>query len=466
MLAETQEQADHAQTLIRVTYEEQSPVIALAAAKAKGGESGLFMGEPLKQKVGDAEAALAAAPHKVDVKYTTPRHHHAPIELHACTLAWEGETLRIYDASQAVAHEAWTIAQVFGLKDDQVRLTSPFVGGGFGSKLLWQHQILAAAAAKLAGRPVRIMLSREGVFRIVGGRTVTEQRVALGAQADGRFYALIHTGVVAMTPHNNMPEPFILPAKSVYASKTFFLDVETVRMNMVANTFMRAPGEAVGTFGSNGMDELAVELGLDPIELRIRNEPERDPLTGLPFSQRGIVQAWRDGAARFGWDKRSATPAAKHEGDWRIGMGCATGTYPYYRMPGGAARLTITREGRATVAIAAHEMGMGTATAQAQVAAERLGLPLEQVQVLYGDTLFPGAVLAGGSQQSASIGASMIAAHRALVKELLKLAGNESALAGLGPDEVGGLDGGLCALEDEFRCERTPRSSGAPGGRR
>ena len=171
------------------------------------------MGEPLKQKVGDAEAALAAAPHKVDVTYTTPRHNHNAIELHACTLAWEGDTLRIHDASQAVAHEAWTIAEVFGLKDDQVRLISPFVGGGFGSKLLWQHQILAAAAAKLAGRPVRIMLSREGVFRIVGGRTVTEQRVALGAQADGRLDALIHTGVVAMTPHNNMPEQFILPAQ-------------------------------------------------------------------------------------------------------------------------------------------------------------------------------------------------------------------------------------------------------------
>jgi len=202
--------------------------------------------------------------------------------------------------------------------------------------------------------------------------------------------ALIHTGVVAMTPHNNMPEPFVLPAKSVYASKTFFLDVETVRMNMVANTFMRAPGEAVGTFGlESAMDELAVELRMDPIELRIRNEPDGDPLTGLPFSQRGIVQAWRDGATRFGWDKRSPTPKTRRDGDWLVGLGCATGTYPYYRMPGGAGRLTVTRDGRATVAIAAHQMGMGTATAQAQVAAERLGLPLEQVQVLYGDTLFP-----------------------------------------------------------------------------
>jgi xanthine dehydrogenase YagR molybdenum-binding subunit len=274
------------------------------------------------------------------------------------------------------------------------------------------------------------MLSREGVFRIVGGRTLTEQRVALGAQADGRLDALIHTGVVAMTPHNNMPEPFILPAKSVYASKTFFLDVETVKMNMVANTFMRAPGEAVGTFGlESAMDELAHELGMDPIELRIRNEPEKDPLTGLPFSQRGIVQAWRDGAARFGWDKRSATPAAKREGDWLVGGAAPPAPIPTI----GCRAARRASPSRATVAIAAHEMGMGTATAQAQVAAERLGLWLEQVQVLYGDTLHPGAVMAGGSQQTASIGASIIAAQRALVKELLKLAGNDSPLAGLSP---------------------------------
>ena len=455
VLADTQEQADYAQSLIRVTYAEDHPVTALAAAKAKGTEPGLFMGEPLKQEVGDAEAAFAAAAHRIDARYTTPRHSHSPIELHACTLAWEGDTLRIHDASQAVVHEAWTIAQVFGLEEDKVRITSPYVGGGFGSKLLWQHQVLAAAAARLTGRPVRIMLSREGVFRIVGGRTLTEQRVALGADSSGRLQALIHTGVVAMTPHNNMPEPFILPAKSVYASKSFLLDVETVRMNAMANTFMRAPGEAVGTFGlESAMDELAVEMGIDPIELRIVNEPEKDPLTGLPFSQRGIVQAWRDGAEKFGWAKRNPMPGAVRDGDWRVGMGCAAGTYPYYRMPGGKARLTLRSDGSAVVAIAAHEMGMGTATAQAQIAAERLGLAFSQVEVLYGDTAYPGAVLAGGSQQTAAVGAAVIAAHRALVEELLKLAGNDSPLAGLKVDEVGGANAGLCALEDESRCKR------------
>jgi xanthine dehydrogenase YagR molybdenum-binding subunit len=454
VLAETQEQADHAQSLIHVTYEAGSDgVTSLDAAKANGSEPGVFQGEPLKLEIKDAEAMLAAAPHKIDVRYTTPRHNHNPIELHAATLAWDGDALRIHDTVQAVAHEAWTIAEVFGIDEKKVHVTSPFVGGGFGSKTVWQHQVLAAAAAKLAQRPVRIMLSREGVFRIVGGRTLTEQRVALGAQDDGTLDALIHTGTVAMTPHNNMPEPFILPAKSAYASRSFLLDVETVKMNMTANTFMRAPGEAVGTFGLEcGIDELAHAMGMDPIELRIRNEPEKDPTTGLPFSQRGIVEAWKAGRERFGWELRGV-PGARRDGDWLVGMGCATGTYPYYRMPGGAARITLTDTGRATVGIAAHEMGMGTSTAQTQIAAERLGLTMDDVDFEYADSTLPGVVLAGGSQQTAAIGAAVIAAHHKLVKELLGLAGNSSPLSGLLPDEVGGRDGGLCALEDESRFE-------------
>jgi xanthine dehydrogenase YagR molybdenum-binding subunit len=453
VLAETQEQADHAQALIRFTYEASPGVTSLAEAKARGPEQGLFMGEPLKLELRDAEAMLAAAPHRVDARYTTPRHNHNPIELHAATVCWTGDHLRVHDATQAVDHAAWTLAQVFGLDEGQVHVTSPYVGGGFGSKTLWQHQILAAAAAKLAQRPVRITLSREGVFRIVGGRTLTEQRVAIGAQADGGFDAIIHTGVVAMTPHNNMPEPFILPARSGYAAKSFQLDVQTVRLNMVANTFMRAPGESVGTFGlESAIDELAHAMGMDPIELRIRNEPDKDPTTGLPFSARHIVEAWRTGAERFGWARRRA-PGQRREGDWWVGMGCATGTYPYYRMPGGAARIVLTRDGHARVAISAHEMGMGTATVHTQVAAERLGLPLDHVRFDYADNTLPGVVLAGGSQQTAAIGAAVIAAHRKLVDELLTLAGNDSPLAGLKPTEVGGLDGGLAKLDDPARHE-------------
>ncbi len=453
VLAESQEQADHARSLLRTTYAQEPATTVFAEAKARGTDPGMFMGQPLRTTIGDAAASLAAAPVSVDAEYSTPRHNHNAIEPHAATLAWRGDELMVHDASQAVAHTAWSLATVFGLDEKQVRVVSPYVGGGFGSKTLWQHQVLGAAAAKLAGRPVRIALSREGVYRMVGGRTVTEQRVAIGAEADGRFTAIIHTGTVAMTRHNALPEPFILPTRGAYAADSFRLDVEVAYMDMLANTFMRAPGEAVGTFALEcAVDELAAKLGMDPIELRLRNEPEKDPTEGTPFSSRHIVEAWRAGAERFGWNKRNPSPRAVLEGEWLVGMGCATATYPYYRMPGGAARITLTKDG-ARVEVAAHEMGMGTATVQTQVVAERLGLELDQVSFGYGDSIMPGTVLAGGSQQTASIGAAVIAAHRALVAELLKLAGNTSPLAGLGADEVGGLNGGLVKLDEPARHE-------------
>ncbi|CAN5914395.1 xanthine dehydrogenase family protein molybdopterin-binding subunit [soil metagenome] len=453
VLAETQEQADHAKSLIRATYHVQPSTTSVAAAKAKGTQPGTFQGEPLKLEIGDAEAALAAAPHRIDVVYHTPRHSHNAIELHAATLAWKGDDeLTMHDASQAVAHMAWSMAEIFGIDEKKVHVTSPYVGGGFGSKTLWRHHVLAAAASKLAGRPVRIMLSREGVYRVVGGRTLTEQRVAIGAQDDGRFDALVHTGMVVMTEHNNMPEPFVLPAKSAYAAGALKLDVETATLDMLANTFMRAPGEAVGTFALEcGVDELAHAMRMDPIALRMRNEPEKDPTSGLPFSSRHIVEAYRAGAERFGWGERNPTPGSRRDGEWLIGMGCATATYPYYRMPGGAARITLTRDGHVKVEIAAHEMGMGTATAQTQVTAERLGLPMDKVQFCHGDSHFPGVVLAGGSQQSASIGSAVMAAQQALMKELLKLVDKESPLHGLDADEVEGRDGGLVKTDDANR---------------
>jgi xanthine dehydrogenase YagR molybdenum-binding subunit len=455
VLAETQDQADHAVSLIRAGYEAESAITSFASAKAQGTKPGTFQGEPLKLEIGDAEAALAAALHQVDAIYRTPRQSHNPIELHAVTLAWVGDELTLHDASQGVAHMAWTLAEIFGIKEEQVHVSSPYVGGGFGSKTLWQHQILAAAASKLAGRPVRLMLSREGVYRVVGGRTCTEQRVAIGAGADGRFEALIHTGTVAMTPHNNMPEPFILPARSVYAAGSFKLDVETTAVDMLANTFMRAPGEAVGTFGlESAVDELAYVLGMDPVELRIRNEPAKDPISGLPFSARHVVEAYRAGAQRFGWNRRNARPGARREGEWWVGMGCATATYPYYRMPGGAARLTLGKDGRVKVEIGAHEMGMGTATVQTQVTAERLGLPMDRVEFCYGDSSFPGVVLAGGSQQTASIGGAVTAAQRRLVAELLEIVHEESPLRGLKPDEVEAHDGGLRKRDEPARHAR------------
>jgi xanthine dehydrogenase YagR molybdenum-binding subunit len=223
---------------------------------------------------------------------------------------------------------------------------------------------------------------------------------------------------------------------------------------MMANTFMRGPGEAVGTFAlESAVDELADRLRMDPIQMRLLNEPERDPTTERPFSSREVERIFREGAERFGWSRRNSMPGQHSEGEWLIGMGVASGTYPHNRMPGGAARLTVTREGRATVDIAGQEMGMGTATVHAQVAAERLGLRMSDVLVNYGDSSLPGKVMAVGSAQTASFGAAIAAAHKKLVKKLISLAGNDSPLAGLSHEEVGGLNAGLAKLDEPTRHE-------------
>jgi xanthine dehydrogenase YagR molybdenum-binding subunit len=454
VLAASQEQADYAASLVSVTYGAEKASTVFDEAKAKARDPGPILGEPARIAIGDAEAALQASAFSVDRTYHTPRYNHNSIELHAATVAWEGDNLTVHDATQMLNLTAWTLADVFGLREDQVRVLSPYVGGGFGGKGLWNHQILAVAASKLAQRPVRIVLTREGVFRTVGGRTMTQQRVALGAKADGTLAALIHTGVAAMTKHNNVPEQFTFAARHLYAAENILVAQEVADMDVVANTYMRAPGEAVGTFALEcALDELAEAMRLDPIELRRRIEPEKDPTSGSAFSSRHLLEAYRIGAERFGWHSREAIPRSQRDGEWLIGMGCATGTYPYYRMPGAAARIRLTANGHVTVSTAAHEMGMGTATVQAQHIAERLSVPMEHVTFEYGDTALPAGTVAGGSSQTASIAAAMIAASEALVKELLKLAGNDSPLAGLEPLEIVPRDAGLSQRDDPTRAE-------------
>ncbi|MGC2637185.1 MAG: xanthine dehydrogenase family protein molybdopterin-binding subunit [Acidobacteriaceae bacterium] len=454
VLAETQEQADHAKSLIRVTRAPEPAMVRFDAAKLHARFPETILGEPSQIEKGDAEAALAAAPFRVDCTFHTPRYNHNAIELHAVTLFWNDNELFIHDASQTLRQTAWTLAEVFGLTEDQVHVSSPYVGGGFGGKCLWHHHVLAAAASKLAQRPVRMVLSREGVYRTVGGRTNTEQRVAIGADADGKFQTLVHTGVAAMTAHNNCPEQFTFPARHLYAAGNFKIAQQVADMDMVANTFMRAPGESIGTFAlESAVDELAEKLGIDPIELRKRNEPETDPISGKPFSSRHIIEAYQAGADKFGWNKRDRRPRTRHEGEWLVGIGCATATYPYFRMPGGGARITLTRDGCVTIDIAAHEMGMGTSTTHTIVAADRLGIAMECINVNYGDSDLAGMFLAGGSSQTASIGAAIIAAQRELVKQLMELTSADSPLHGLASDQVAARDGGLCKATDPRRWE-------------
>lgn len=447
VLAATQEQADHAASLVKVSYEASPPrTFAQAKAHARTPEHLFF--QPVNVTIGDAEAALTDAAFSVDCVYRTPYQNHNAIELHAVTLGWVGEDLIVHDASQSVTLHAWTIANALGIDEHQVHLTSPYVGGGFGGKTVWSHHVLAAAASKLAGRPVRATLSREGVYRVVGGRANTEQRVAIGADESGRFTSLIHTGVSSMTAHNYVAEPFTFPARHMYAAPTLKTGQRVADMDMIGNAFMRAPGEAVGTFAlESAIDELAVSLGVDPIELRLRNEPETDPASGKPFSSRHQVRVWRAGADRFGW-RHAPVPGTRRDGEWLIGIGCASATYPHQRFPGASAGLTLDSNGHATVHLAANDMGMGTATTQTIVTAERLGLPMDRVTIAYGDSSFPGNYQAGASAQTVTIAGAVIAAHRALVTQLLTLVGNDSPLMGLTVDQVGARDEGVCKLTD------------------
>lgn len=454
VLGETQEEADYAASLIKVEYAVLPGVTSFEDAKATPRQLETLLGQPPILEIGDAESALQASEMRVDNIYRTPRHNHNAIELHAATVAWNGDELRVHDATQMIDLTAGQLADMFGLDPSKVRVTSPYVGGGFGGKCLWDHQILACAAAKLAKRPVRIMLSREGVFRTVGGRTLTEQRVALGASREGKLDALIHTGIVAMTLHNSCPEQFTFPARHLYAARTFRLAQEVADMDMLANTFMRAPGESVGTFAlESALDELAVKLAIDPIELRRRIEPEKDPTSGKAFSSRHLIEAYEAGARQFGWHRRNPTPRQQREGEWLVGMGCATATYPYHRFPGTAARMTLTDDGHVSVSTAVHDMGMGTATAQVQHIAARLGVPPDRVTFEYGDSTLPRGVIAGGSTQTASIGGAVIAATEVFVEELLKLAGNASPLAGLSLADVEPRDGGIGHRDDGERFE-------------
>ncbi len=448
VLAATQEEADHAASLVNVAYDVEDAVTSFEDATA-GADVAFYAGRDLKYVAGDAEAALAAAPVSVDREYSTPQQNHNQIEPHAVTVAWQDGVLRMHDCTQGVDMSAITMAKVFGIDPSKVHLTAEYVGGGFGGKTLWQYHILAAAAAQAAGRPVRMTLTREGVFRVCGGRAPTRQRLALGADRDGRLTALIHTGTTVKIAHNAMTEPFTEASHHMYQADSMHLEVRVGIMDMLGNTFMRAPGSAVGTFSlETALDELAEKLGMDPVELRIRNEPDNNPTTGKPFSQRALVDAYREGARRFGWRPRSGQRLGRREGEWFVGTGMASAYYPYKRFGGSAARITLTDDGKALVETAGADMGMGTSTATAAVAAERLGLPYEDVDVRHGDNKLPGSIIAAASQQTAAIGASVAAAHAALVAELAALAPEGGALRGQPAAALKTVDGSLALAAD------------------
>ena len=312
----------------------------------------------------------------VDHVYRTPRYNHNAIEPHATIAAWNDDgTLMVFESTQTVNRNRHTLAEVFGLKPEEVQVIAPFVGGGFGGKgwTVAQHGALRGGREGRESAASNWRSREKDVFRVVGGRTIAEQRVALGASTDGQLTALIHTGTTATTTHGRYAEQCTFPPRHLYASDNIYVGQKVVNLDTVANTWMRAPGESIGTFAlESAIDELAYRLDIDPIELRRINEPEKDPTKDTEFSSRNLIEAYRRGAEKFGWSRRNPEPRSQRDGRWLVGQGVATAYYPVYRFPA-TARVRISADGTAVVQAAANEMGMGTATVQIQHAAERLG---------------------------------------------------------------------------------------------
>ncbi len=447
VVADTLERAEHAASLLTCTYDPEPGVNSFEESIRSAKKPKQVLGESPEVSSGDADAALKAAPHRIDLVFSTPPYNHNAIEPHATIAIWEGDDkVTMYDTSQFTIGTANSIAEVFGLKKDHVRLIAPFVGGGFGGKGgLWAYNQLCVLAARVTGRPVRLVLTREGVFRMIGGRTPSRQRVAVAADSEGKFSAFIHEGVTAQSTDNDFPEQFSFPPRHLYSMATYRIGQRISEVNRVANTFMRAPGESIGTFAvESAVDALSYELKMDPVELRLRNEPEKDPVSGHEFSSRHLREAYRLGAEKFGWQNRPAAVRSQRDGDWLIGQGMATGTYPVYRMIS-SARVRIHADGTALVQTAAQEMGMGTATVQTQHAAERMALPMEKIRFEYGDSTLPAAGVAGGSSQTVSIALAVQEAFEQLFRELLALAQKspDSLLASARLDDVHAVKEGI-----------------------
>lgn len=384
---------------------------------------------------GDATKALAEAPVTVDLQFSTPMHHHNALEPHATTAIWVDDMLTVHDGSQNVDWTKRHLAHRFGVPVNNVRVIATFVGGAFGGKNnVWAGTILAALAAKVANRPVRLMLTREGVYRTVGGRTPSTQRVALGADRDGQLTALIHTSVTQMGHVGGTEEQVVSQSRHLYDAEHILVQQNQLKLDAVSNTSMRAPGESIGSFALEAaVDEMAYRLDLDPIEFRMRNEPDRNPLDGKLFARRGLREAYARGANQFRWQDRTPQPGSMRDGKWLVGMGVATAFHPAWQFP---TNLTVRLHADNTVLVrcAFHEMGMGAATAFSQVTAYALKVPFESVRIEYGDSDLPTGPGAGGSAQTASVTSALLDAAAKLKRDLSKLARR----AGVSPAESPG----------------------------
>jgi xanthine dehydrogenase YagR molybdenum-binding subunit len=437
VVAETFEQARSASRLIRVAYDVE-PHKAEMTANLEAGVKPKER-EPDSAE-GDFEGAFANAPVTVDVTYTTPYQSQAMMEPHATIASWEGDKLTVWTSHQMVSPGAGSVATTLKLPQDKVRMISRYIGGGFGGKLdVWPDCILAALAShKLGGRPVKVALPRPQMFDMTGHRPQTRQRLRLGATPDGTFTAIGHDVWCDNNPNETFYETAAMCTRTLYAAPNRRTSHRVIYLDIPIGCSMRAPGEAVGMLAVEcAVDELAEKLGIDPIALRIRNEPTEDPEEHVPYSTRNLVPCLQEGARIFGWDQRNPKPGAVRDGRWQVGIGVAAATRNVALQPS-ACRLTLNTDGTATARLAMTDIGTGTYTILTQIAADLLGLPVEKIAVLMGDTDFPMAAGSGGSFGANSSGSGLYAASEALKAKL-------AASLGVDPAQARFEDGGLIA---------------------
>jgi xanthine dehydrogenase YagR molybdenum-binding subunit len=449
VLAEEWEIARYAASLVRIDYEADAHVTDLYAQRDEA-----FVVEKPDKPHGNADKAYAAADVRHEAEYFIPTEHHNPMELYASTVTWDGGgKLTVYDKTQGVQNVQRYVCGVFDMKSDDVRVLSPYVGGAFGSGLRPQYQVvLAVLAARALQRSVRLVLTRQQMYGL-GYRPATIERLALGANADGTLDAITHEAIAVTSQFEEFSRNDTGWAALLYKSANAKYVHRLVRLDVPTSSDMRAPGAATGVYAlESAMDELAIALKLDPMELRLRCYSDKDQNTDVPYTSKQLRECYRQGAEAFGWAKRKAEPRSMRDGSELVGWGMATGVWEALQMPT-AARIVLGANGHAEVSCSASDIGTGTYTILAQVAADALGLPIDNIGIKLGDSTLPQAPVEGGSWMAASASHAVVTTAEQVRKELLKLAKaiKDSPLADARLEDVVLADGKIVSKKDSSR---------------
>ncbi|WP_345820779.1 xanthine dehydrogenase family protein molybdopterin-binding subunit [Methylobacterium fujisawaense] len=456
VIAETLEAATEGARLLAPTYAAETPRIGLDSGEAFTPDS-VGVGAPPVETDGDVEAGLAAASKTIAATYETPAQYHNAMEPHAAVASWDRDRLTLLMPTQALAMSQARLAGLFGIRPEDIHIDSPYLGGGFGSKgVPAGPQVLACMAAKLVGRPVKLVPTRTQMYGPMGHRGPTRQTIRLGADAAGKLTALDHHIRTASSSFDDFFEPAGRATSTLYASPAIAIRHEAVRLDTGTPLFMRAPGEATGSVAlESALDEMAFALGMDPLEFRLANYAEVEPITGKPFSSKALRDCYRRGAEAFGWAGRPLQPRQTRDRDgFLVGTGMGTATFPALIFEG-MARAEIRADGTGTVELGAIDMGQGSWTALAQIAADGLGIGMDALTFRMGSSNLPNAGIAGGSGHTATAGGAIHAAAADVIRQLAELATNDPAspLYGAGNAGVTAADGRLTRRDDPGRGE-------------